>query len=72
MAKPASKGILRFIMELARGLGLKVIAEGVETGEQLERLREIGCDFVQGYYFARPMPCKEFEERYFNGYPVIE
>ena len=51
-AKPVNQGILRFIMGLARWMNLSVVAEGVETGEQLERLREIGCDFVQGYFFA--------------------
>ncbi len=61
-AKPVNQGILRFIMGLARWMGLQVVAEGVETGEQLERLRESGCDFVQGYYFAKPMPCECFEE----------
>lgn len=60
-AKPIDKGILGFIMGLARWMKLSVVAEGVETREQLERLREIGCDFVQGYYFARPMPCTDFE-----------
>ena len=61
-AKPVGQGILRFIMGLARWMNLGVVAEGVETKEQLERLREIGCDYVQGYYFARPMPCAEFEQ----------
>lgn len=61
-AKPVNQGILRFIMELARWMKLKVVAEGVETEEQLERLRQIGCDYAQGYYFAKPMPCGEFEE----------
>lgn len=60
-AKPVDQGILRFIMELARWMNLRVVAEGVETREQVERLREIGCDFVQGYYFAKPMPYEEFE-----------
>lgn len=60
-AKPADQGILRFIMGLARWMNLSVVAEGVETGEQLARLRELGCDYVQGYYFARPMPAGEFE-----------
>lgn len=61
-AKPINQGILRFIMGLARWMNLTVVAEGVETSEQMERLRAIGCDYVQGYYFAKPMPCKEFEE----------
>lgn len=60
-AKPNSQGILRFIIDLARWMHLDVVAEGVETGEQLERLRQIGCDYVQGYYFAKPMPCEEFK-----------
>ena len=60
-AKPVDQGILRFIMELARWMNLSVVAEGVETKEQVERLREIGCDFVQGYYFAKPMPGADFE-----------
>lgn len=59
-AKPMNQGILRFIMELARFMGLSVVAEGVETKEQLERLREIGCDYVQGYYFAKPMSSGNF------------
>ena len=61
-SKPMEQGILRFIVGLARWLNLSVVAEGVETREQLERLREIGCDYVQGYFFARPMPAGEFEK----------
>lgn len=60
-AKPVSQGILRFIIDLVRWMELSVVAEGVETAEQVQRLREVGCDYVQGYYFARPMPVKEFE-----------
>ncbi|RHR25804.1 EAL domain-containing protein [Clostridium sp. AF19-22AC] len=60
-AKPKSKGILRHIMDIAWTMGLRVVAEGVETKEQLKRLRDIGCDYGQGYYFARPMPCEEFK-----------
>lgn len=60
-AKPNSKGILRFIIDLARWMRLLVVAEGVETEEQLDRLAESGCDYAQGYYFAKPMPCGEFE-----------
>ena len=58
MAKPKSQGILQFIINLARWMNLSVVAEGVETKAQLLRLTEIGCDYVQGYYFAKPMPCQ--------------
>lgn len=61
MAKPKSQGILQFIINLASWMNLSVVAEGVETKAQLLRLTEIGCDYVQGYYFAKPMPCQEFE-----------
>ena len=60
-AKPINQGVLRFIMELARSMNLSVVAEGVETKSQLDRLRQIGCDYVQGYYFAKPMRCGDFE-----------
>ncbi len=56
------------IVDLVRKLGKKTIAEGVETKEQLEYLREVGCDIVQGYVFDRPMPEKEFEVRLEQGY----
>lgn len=49
------------IVVMAHKLGLKVIAEGVETQEQLDLLRQIGCDCGQGYFFARPMPMPAFE-----------
>lgn len=55
-------GILRFIMDLARWMKLGVVAEGVETREQMERLMEMGCDYVQGYYLAKPMPEEDFEK----------
>src|SRR4029453_8704666 len=44
------------IVEIARSLGLQVVAEGVEGEVQLERLRELGCHAAQGYLFSRPMP----------------
>jgi EAL domain-containing protein (putative c-di-GMP-specific phosphodiesterase class I) len=49
------------IISLAETLKLKVVAEGVETAEQLEFLKQHGCHEVQGYYLGRPMPAEEFE-----------
>jgi diguanylate cyclase (GGDEF)-like protein len=46
---------VRLIVGLAKTIGLKVVAEGIETREQLDMLREMGCDLGQGYYFAKPM-----------------
>lgn len=54
--------IVRAIVALAHNLRLKVIAEGVEHEHQLNFLREIGCDEVQGYYFSRPLPAEAFAE----------
>ncbi len=56
------------IINLVRQLGKKTIAEGVETEEQLDYLREVGCDIVQGYVFDRPLPQQEFEQRLEEGY----
>jgi EAL domain-containing protein (putative c-di-GMP-specific phosphodiesterase class I) len=53
--------IVAAIVQMARTLGLHVVAEGVERPEQLERLREIGCDRVQGRLIAEPMPAAEIE-----------
>ena len=46
------------IVGVARGLGLRVLAEGVETPEQLERVKALGCDLAQGYYFSKPLPAE--------------
>jgi EAL domain-containing protein (putative c-di-GMP-specific phosphodiesterase class I) len=47
------------IVTLARALDLSIVAEGVETQEQLDGVREIGCETAQGYLFARPLPPAE-------------
>ena len=54
--------IVSAIIAMAHSLGLKVIAEGVEEAAQLQILREMQCDIVQGYYIGRPMPAYEFEQ----------
>lgn len=53
--------MLEVIIDIADYLGVPVIAEGVETEEQLNSLRAMGCDIVQGYYFSRPIPSDEYE-----------
>jgi len=55
------KRLVSSIVDIGRTLGIKVVAEGVETMEQARVLREIGCDFLQGYAFARPMPAEDLE-----------
>ncbi|MBF4777001.1 EAL domain-containing protein, partial [Clostridioides difficile] len=54
--------IISKIVEMAKAIDIKVICEGVETYEQVEFLKEIGCDKVQGYLFAKPMVLDEFEK----------
>lgn len=56
------KMIISKIVEMSKAINIKVICEGVETNEQVEFLKEIGCDKVQGYLFARPMVLSEFEK----------
>lgn len=52
--------IIKYLTKMLRHLGFKVLAEGVETSEQLEMLRLADCDIVQGYFYAKPMPIGEF------------
>jgi EAL domain-containing protein (putative c-di-GMP-specific phosphodiesterase class I) len=54
--------LVRSIISIGKELDLEVVAEGVETKEQLEFLRSIGCDQVQGFYFARPLAAPDFEQ----------
>lgn len=56
---PATNPIISAITGIARGFGLQLIAEGVERAEQVETLRTLGCDVMQGYFFARPAPAAE-------------
>jgi diguanylate cyclase (GGDEF)-like protein/PAS domain S-box-containing protein len=51
--------LVEVILTLARKMNLKVVAEGIETGKQVERLRELGCEFGQGYFFSQPMAAKQ-------------
>ncbi|WP_156969472.1 sensor domain-containing protein [Jeotgalibacillus campisalis] len=57
-----NKAIISAVLSMAKSLDLKVIAEGVETKEQLEMLQLLGCEVAQGFYFSRPVPTDQFEE----------
>ena len=61
MKSDDSHKIVTTIIALARNLGMTTVAEGVEEYSQAERLRALGCDSAQGFYFARPMAAKEAE-----------
>jgi EAL domain-containing protein (putative c-di-GMP-specific phosphodiesterase class I) len=56
--------MVALVMDIARNLGIPVIAEGVETKEQLGLLKDLGCAYAQGYYFSRPIPTPDFEAKY--------
>ncbi len=55
--------LVALILGIAKSLKIPVVAEGVETEEQLELLRKLGCPLVQGFYFSRPLPSVEFEDK---------
>ena len=57
------RNIVESVITMAKKLRMRVVAEGVEHREELDFLKELSCDLIQGYYFDRPMPIKEFEKR---------
>lgn len=66
-----SESILGSVIAMSDRLDMDVITEGVETRKQLDRMISLGCDRFQGYYFAKPLPVKEFEELYKNRNGVL-
>ena len=62
MTSDKGRNILENVLQMASNLHITVLAEGVETKEQVELLQSIGCDQVQGYYYSKPMPEDDFFE----------
>ncbi len=60
--KPQVRHIIETIIVMCHKLGMKVVAEGAETETQVKALREMSCDYIQGYYFSKPLPEAEFKE----------
>lgn len=55
-----AKAIVKTVIEMAHSMGIKIIAEGIETAESLEEMKSLGVDYIQGFYFSRPLPEHEF------------
>ena len=55
--------VVKEAIQLARNLDMRVVAEGIERKDQVDFLAGQGCDMIQGFYFAKPMPVSEFEEK---------
>ena len=56
--------VIRHIISLAKDLGFVCLAEGAETRPQIDELKALGCDIIQGYYFSKPIPVEEYENKY--------
>ncbi len=70
--KKRNDAVIASVVAMARGLGIKIIAEGIESPEQISYLRKIGCDVIQGYVYSKPLPADEFVEYVKNFTPGKE
>lgn len=59
-------------IQLAKNLGMTTVAEGIESADQVEFLANSGCDLIQGYYFAKPMPVADYEKKMEEGKAIVE
>ncbi len=64
--KHRDRSVLSFIISLAKWMDLKVVAEGIETEDQVQLLQSLNCEYAQGYYYAKPMPQEQFEQHLLN------
>ena len=62
--RPEDIIVLRHIITLAKELGFVCLAEGAESKPQVDRLRDLGCEIIQGYYYSKPIPISDYEEKY--------
>lgn len=62
MSKPKAEDVVECLIDLAGRLKVKTVAEGIETQEQIDFLKQIHCDMVQGFFYSRPLRAEEFEE----------
>jgi EAL domain-containing protein (putative c-di-GMP-specific phosphodiesterase class I) len=67
---PQNQSIVSAFIELARGLGVTTLAEGIETAGELAFVRERGCVLGQGFHFSKPVPPEEIIAMAFGGLPV--
>ena len=61
-----TRNILKSTIQIAKDLEMKVVSEGVETEDQFNMMRDLDCDLFQGYYFSKPIPVEDFEEKYLS------
>lgn len=61
-----TESVVGSILNMSRSLGMVTVAEGVEERAQVDMLKRLGCDYIQGYFFARPMPIPDFEKQAFG------
>ena len=70
--KPQGSAIISAVVALARGLGVDVIAEGVEQEDQASRLIELGCVTAQGFYYSKPIPAEELEQLLESSFVILD
>ena len=62
--RPEDTVVIKHIVTLAKELGFVCLAEGAENKCQVDRLRDLGCEIIQGYYYSRPIPMDEYRDKY--------
>ena len=60
MKTPTGRSVIRSVIQMMKDIHKELVAEGVETKEDLDMLQDMGCDLIQGFYFSKPLPVSEF------------